>query len=248
MRRIDPVAYAAHWQVTEEDAIRMILAEGGPTEGITFEQLQAGPVRLKVPDPDIPFLAQINDLVPFPPQSMPVALDKTQPFVPTGRIEFYKDFDTFLELGEQVPTYKPPRDDESNDPTVFPLRFLTPHSKWRIHSTYGNNPWMNEIHGGRPPVLIHPDDARSRQIKEGDEVEVANSRGRVVAWAQVTDSVKAGSVILHEGWWPRTFKAGKGVNELTSSEVNPIHEVHYVPNMWAPSTGWKDCNCEVRRV
>ena len=248
MRRIDPVAYAAHWQVTEEDAIRMILAEGGPTEGITFEQLQAGPVRLKVPDPDIPFLAQINDLVPFPPQSMPVALDKTQPFVPTGRIEFYKDFDTFLELGEQVPTYKPPRDDESNDPTVFPLRFLTPHSKWRIHSTYGNNPWMNEIHGGRPPVLIHPDDARSRQIKEGDEVEVANSRGRVVAWAQVTDSVQAGSVILHEGWWPRTFKAGKGVNELTSSEVNPIHEVHYVPNMWAPSTGWKDCNCEVRRV
>jgi nitrate reductase / nitrite oxidoreductase, alpha subunit len=38
------------------------------------------------------------------------------------------------------------------------------------------------------------------------------------------------------------------VNELTTSEVNPIHEVHFVPNMWSPSTGWKDCRCEVRRV
>ena len=53
---------------------------------------------------------------------------------------------------------------------------------------------------------------------------------------------------LYEGWWPRQFAAGKGVNELTSSAVNPIHEVHYVGNMWAPSTGWKDCRCEVRKV
>jgi|CXWL01.1.fsa_nt_gi anaerobic selenocysteine-containing dehydrogenase len=246
--RIDPAAAADHWQYDEEDAIRMILAEGGPTEGISYEQLQAGPVRLNVPDPDIPFLDQIENLTPFPPQSLPAALEKTQPFVPTGRIEFYKDFDAFLEHGEQVPTYKPPRDDQANDPSKYPLRLLTPHSKWRIHSTFGNNPWMEEIHGGKPPVLIHPDDAAARDIGDGDEIEVVNTRGRVVAWAHVTDSVKPGSVILHEGWWPRTFKAGKGVNELTSSEVNPIHEVHYVPNMWSPSTGWKDCNCEVRHA
>jgi hypothetical protein len=30
--------------------------------------------------------------------------------------------------------------------------------------------------------------------------------------------------------------------------VNPIHEIHYFPNMWAPSTGWKDCRCEVTKV
>ena len=44
---------------------------------------------------------------------------------------------------------------------------------------------------------------------------------------------------------PRQLGGGKSVNELTSSEVNPIHEIHYVANMWAPSTGWKDCRCEV---
>jgi hypothetical protein len=41
---------------------------------------------------------------------------------------------------------------------------------------------------------------------------------------------------------------GKGVNELTSSAVNPIHEVHFVGNMWAPSTGWKDCRCQVEKA
>lgn len=248
VRRIDPDKYEQFWQVDEVEAIRMMLAEGGPTEGITYEMLQQGPVRLNVADPDIPFLAQIENFEPFPPVSLPAAIEKTSVFVPTGRIEFYKDEDQFLAVGEQVPTYKPPFDDAANPPAQYPLRLLTPHSKWRIHSTYGNNPWMEEIHGGRPPVLMHPDDAADRGIADGDPVEVANSRGRVVAWAQITDAAKVGSVTLHEGWWPRYFKAGKGVNELTSSAVNPIHEVHYVPNMWAPSTGWKDCNCEVRRA
>ena len=248
IRRIDPGKYEQFWQVDEVDAIRMMLAEGGPAEGITYEQLQQGPVRLNVADPDIPFLAQIERFEPFPPVSLPAAIEKTSVFVPTGRIEFYKDEDQFLAVGEQVPTYKPPFDDAANPPAQYPLRLLTPHSKWRIHSTYGNNPWMEEIHGGRPPVLMHPDDAAARDINDGDEVEVANTRGRLVAWAQLTDAAKVGSVTLHEGWWPRYFKEGKGVNELTSSAVNPIHEVHYVPNMWAPSTGWKDCNCEVRRA
>jgi anaerobic selenocysteine-containing dehydrogenase len=70
----------------------------------------------------------------------------------------------------------------------------------------------------------------------------------VRAWARVSEAQRPGSVTLYEGWWPRQFAAGRGVNELTSSAVNPIHEVHYVGNMWAPSTGWKDCRCEVRRA
>ncbi len=72
--------------------------------------------------------------------------------------------------------------------------------------------------------------------------------GAVQAWARVSEAEREGSITLYEGWWPRQFRSGKGVNELTSSAVNPIHEVHYVANMWCPSTGWKDCRCEVRRA
>ena len=248
IRRIDPAMAEEWFDVTEDDAIRMMLEPGGPTEGITLEQLEAGPVRLNVPDPDVAFVEQIRDLVPFPPESLPAPLEKTREFVPTGRIEFYKDDDLFLELDEQVPTYRPPYDEQTQSAETYPLRLLTPHSKWRIHSTYSNLPWLEEVHGGKPRVLISPLDAEERGIADGDEIEVKNDRGRVVAWAKVSEAAARGTATLTEGWWPRYFAAGKGVNELTSSAVNPIHEIHFVANMWSPSTGWKDCLCEVRRV
>ncbi|HEX6418682.1 MAG TPA: molybdopterin-dependent oxidoreductase [Acidimicrobiales bacterium] len=248
VRRLDPALAEEWFDLDEGDAIRMILDAGGPTEGITLEQLEAGPVRLKVPDPDVAFVEQIRDLEPFPPVSLPAPLEATRAFVPTGRIEFYKDEDLFLERGEQVPTYRPPYDDGQQSPDRYPLRLLSPHAKWRIHSTYSNSPWMNEITGGRPRVLLNPHDAEERGIGDGDRIEVANDRGRLVAWAKVGEGAARGTATLSEGWWPRYFAAGKGVNELTSSAVNPIHEIHFVPNMWSPSTGWKDCLCEVRRA
>ena len=252
IRRVDPAKADEWFAMDEEAAIEAILAAGdaagGPTEGITLEQLRAGPVRLNVPDPDIPFLRQIRDLEPFPPRSLPAPLAATAAFVPTGRIEFYKDADRFIELGETVPTWKPPFDDTVHAPTAWPLTLLSPHSKWRIHSSYANNAWLAEIHGGRPEVFIAPSDAEARGITTGDPVRVWNTRGSVEAWAHVTPAEQPGSVTLYEGWWPRQFRAGKGVNELTSSAVNPIHEVHFVGNMWAPSTGWKDCRCDVAKV
>jgi anaerobic selenocysteine-containing dehydrogenase len=253
VKRIDRAAWASYFEGWDEErAIESILAAGdvpgGPTEGITLEQLKDGPVRLRVPDPDIPFLAQIRDLAPFPPPSPPSPIEATQVFLPTRRIELYKEEDRFLELGEQVVTFKDPFDDGVHDPAGFPLRLLSPHSKWRIHSTYANNAWLEEIHGDRPQVLMHPIDALQRGIADGDAIVVTNSRGRLTAWARVHDSAGIGTVTLPEGWWSRSFLQGKGVNELTSSAINPIHEIWYVPNIWAPSTGWKDCRCEVIRA
>jgi anaerobic selenocysteine-containing dehydrogenase len=252
MRRIAPDLAAQYFEMSEEEAIAAILkaggGPGGPTAGITLEQLKAGPVRLNVPDPDVAFVKQVRDRTPFPPRSLPAALDKTASFIPTRRIEFYKDDDRFIELGETVPTYRPPHDDGIHDPTTWPLTLLTPHSKWRIHSSYANNPWLAEIHGGRPDVFIHPSDATARGIATGDPIEIFNTRGSIEAWARISDAERPGAATLYEGWWPRQFRKGKGVNELTSSEVNPIHEVHFVGNMWAPSTGWKDCRCEIRKA
>jgi anaerobic selenocysteine-containing dehydrogenase len=252
VRRIDEQAWTTYFEGWDEErAIRAILEASGmaETDGAdTFELLKTGPVRLPVPDPDVAFVEQIEDLVPFPPASLPAPIEATQVFVPTRRIELYKEEDRFLELDEQVVTHRDPFDDGVHDAAEYPLQLLSPHSKWRIHSTYSNNPWLEEIHGGRPQVLMNPDDARARGIGDGDEIEVANSRGRLKAWAHVHDSAAPGTATLPEGWWSRYFLEGRGVNELTSSAINPIHEVWYVPNMWAPSTGWKDCRCEVRRA
>jgi anaerobic selenocysteine-containing dehydrogenase len=248
VKRIDPDLFVEHFDMTAEQAIEAILANGGPAEGITLEQLREGPVRLKVPDPDVAFIRQVEELQPFPPRSLPAPLEATAAFIPTRRAEFYKEEDRFREAGEAVPTYKPPHDDGVHDPAEYPLALLSPHSKWRIHSSYANVAWLNEITGGRAPVLLSPATADERDIADGDLVEIANRRGSVRAWAHVTPAARPGTATLFEGWWSRQLGGGKSVNELTSSEVNPIHEIHYVANMWAPSTGWKDCRCEVTRV
>ena len=75
MRRIDPQAFEEYFDMTAEEAIEAILAQGGFAEGITLEQLQAGPVRLKVPDPDVAFVRQVEELAPFPPPSLPAPIE-----------------------------------------------------------------------------------------------------------------------------------------------------------------------------
>ncbi len=248
IKRIDPGLFEKHFDMSAEDAIEAILAQGGAADGITLQQLRAGPVRLDVPDPDVAFVRQIEELVPFPPQSLPAPLEATAVFIPTRRAEFYKEEDRFLDLGQAVPTYKPPHDDGVHDPGDYPIALLSPHSKWRIHSSYANVAWLNEITGGRASVLLSPATAGERGIQEGDLVELRNSRGSVRAWAHITEAARPATATLFEGWWSRQLGGGKSVNELTSSDVNPIHEIHNVANMWAPSTGWKDCRCEVTRV
>ncbi len=250
-KRLKP-ELAKYYEVDEEQAIATILANGGPeVAGITLEQLKKGPVRLNVPDPEVTFHDQIQDLKPFPSRTYPFPLAATQRFVQTGRMEFYKEEDGFLELGEQVPVYKPPfeAEDAAAKRTEYPLVLLSPHERWRVHSTYSNQPWLLEINGGRAEVSIHPRDAESRHIQQGDLVEVRNDRGATQCWARVTEQVRPGTAQIYEGWWwNRYFRKGRGVNELTPDFINPTNEIYFLPNVWSPVTAWKEVLCDVRKV
>ena len=250
-KRLDPELAAKYYSTNEEEAISTILANGGPeVAGITLDQLKQGPVRLNVPDPDVTFHDQIENLAPFPPRTYPFPLEATQKFVKTGRMEFYKEEDRFLEYGEQVPVYKPPFEAENAaaERESYPLVLLSPHERWRVHSTYSNQPWLLEVNGGRPEVSIHPKDAEPRGIDHGDVVELHNGRGATQCWARVTEQVRPGSLNLYEGWWSRYYKRGNGVNELTGDLINPIHEIYFLPNVWSPVTAWKEVLCDVRKV
>jgi anaerobic selenocysteine-containing dehydrogenase len=250
-KRLDPSLAARHYDTNEEEVISTILANGGPqVAGITIDQLKSGPVRLNEPDPDVTFHDQIENLKPFPPPTYPFPLEATQKFVKTGRMEFYKEEDRFLEHGVQVPVYKPPfeADGAGAERGKYPLVLLSPHERWRVHSTYSNQPWLLEINGGRAEVSLHPTDAATRGIERGDLVEIYNGRGATQCWARVTDQVRPGTVSLYEGWWKRYFAKGGGVNELTADLINPIHEIYFLPNVWSPVTPWKEALCDVRKV
>jgi len=247
VKRIDPALAARYFEHDELDAIRMILAAGdepgGPTEGITLEDLRrAGAAQCADPRRSLPRPG------PQPrPVSPTIAAGQArgdQEVRADGRIEFYK-WRTGSGVGETVPTYTAPHDAGVQDANKY-RSSSSRRTEVADPLDYANNPWLLEIHAAsrRPHA---PRRRHARGIHDGDAVEVSNDRGRLVAWAEVTEAVSPGSATLFEGWWPRFFKEGRGVNDLTASSVNPIHEVHYVPNMWCPSTGWKDCVCEVRR-
>src|SRR5690606_27214268 len=69
-----------------------------------------------------------------------------------------------------------------------------------------------------PLVQLHPSDAASRGIKDGDPVFVTSPRGRVPFWANVTPDIVAGTVEVNMGGGgPLGGKAWQAanVNELT---------------------------------
>ena len=68
-------------------------------------------------------------------------------------------------------------------------------------------------------LRIHPDDADARGIADGDRVQVANDRGAVTAPADVTPSVRPGTVFL-------TFhRAEVLVNSLTGDALDPVARI-----------------------
>lgn len=259
--RINP-SLADQWPVfgpeeseqVAEDVLAMLLEKGGPTiQHITVADLKKGPCKLAHVNPGekaIPFYEQIHEGKPFPTVSRPNDYEKTAGFVKSGRIEFYKDDDMFLALGEQLPCYKPAFEDTeyAADPearTKYPFAYVTRNSLFRVHSTYSNNPFMLELQSNTPKVFMNPDDAKAKGVAQGDVVEVFNSRGKVNG-ALVTDpGMYPGQVIFDQGWWSR-YTGNESYNSLIYPWINPIHEINYVSSVWSPNMAWNECVCDVR--
>jgi anaerobic selenocysteine-containing dehydrogenase len=71
-----------------------------------------------------------------------------------------------------------------------------------------------------PVVEIHPDDAASRGIGDGEAVAVHNQRGRVEVQARVGDFVRPGVVAMPFGWWRSA--GNPGPNALTSDGLSDL--------------------------
>ena len=259
--RIDP-SVADMWpefepeeaEAAAEEVLRTLLENGGKTiDHITVEDLKAGPCKLAHSNPGekkIPFWEQIHEGLPFPTVSRPNALDAAAKFVKSGRIEFYKDEDRFLEMGEQLPCYKPAFEDTeyAADPEArekYPFAYLTRNSLFRVHATYCNNPFMLELQNDTPKVFMNPDDAEKKGLSQGDVVEVFNSRGKVNGALIVDPGMYPGQVIFDMGWWSR-YTGDESYNSLIFPWINPIHEIYYVSSVWSPNMAWNECVCDVR--
>ena len=86
----------------------------------------------------------------------------------TGRQQFYVDHEWMLEFGEGLPVYRPPIDVLRHVGEQFSgdagraevhIRWLTPHSKWSIHSEFQDNLTMLTLFRGGPVTWLSVEDA-----------------------------------------------------------------------------------------
>ena len=137
----------------------------------------------------------------------------------TGRQHFYLDHDWMSELGEQLPIFRPPLDMTAlfNEPAVgdtsggITVRYLTPHSKWSIHSAYQDNLHMLTLSRGGQAIWMSDVDAAKIGVKDNDWIECTNRNGVVNARAIVSHR-------MPEGPGVHVSRAGQGRGRATYRE------------------------------
>ena len=188
----------------------------------------------------------------------------------TGRQHFFLDHQWMIEIGEQLPTYKPPLNLTvlSNYPAIgsqdevgIAVRYLTPHSKWSIHSEYQDNLFMLALSRGGPDIWISVQDAMKIKVKDNDWIEAVNRNGVVVARAVVSHRMPEGLVYMYHAKdrtidVPRVEATGKrgGIhNSLTRLLLKPTHliggyaQLSYGFNYYGPTGNQRDEVTVIRR-
>lgn len=98
-------------------------------------------------------------------------------------------------------------------PAAYPFQL---GNRRRRHSM---NSWLNELPGLHPSgkdtqVLIHPDDAATLGVRDGDRVRVLSPVGAVELCAAVGDGPRRGVVVIDHGWGSRVFDPRSGAEPL----------------------------------
>ncbi len=123
----------------------------------------------------------------------------------TGRAQFYQDHPWMVDFGESLPVYKPPLDTRAMGSTAgiresgkyIVLNYLTPHSKWSIHSTYSDTLLMLTLFRGGEAVWINSEDAAAIDVADNDWIECFNVNGVVMAKAVVSHRIPRGKAFMY---------------------------------------------------
>jgi anaerobic selenocysteine-containing dehydrogenase len=99
---------------------------------------------------------------------------------------------------------------------AHPLSLISPASDRTVSSTLGELP--------RPAVklVMHPDDAASRGLADGDDVRVFNDLGEVRCGVQIGTWVRPGVVSLPKGLWRKSTANSNTATTLAPDTLTDI--------------------------
>lgn len=177
---------------------RMLDSDHPYLKGITFDSLsKTGWARLNLPEKWMPH-AEGNF--------------KT----PSGKCMLFNP-----DIDPPLPDYNPVIISEK-ERQQFPLHLLTVKSaRLFLNSSHANVADFQKEEG-QPVLDISDTDATARQIADGEEVKVYNTRGEVRLTARISSRVRSGVVCMPQGYWSSLVKGGSSANALTNDRLTDM--------------------------
>lgn len=160
-----------------------------PFDGLTLEKLKEGPV--------------------LPPTHQPIPFANGHFPTPSGKIELWSDEAARRWGVDPLPDYIPL---ETNH--QFPLMLMSPNSKNRIHSQFGNLEVIRQFES-EPVLWVNPVDASSRGLKHHDKATLFNDVAEAPVVIGLDAGIRQGGVVLTNGHWhqhgasPNLFTRGR---------------------------------------
>ena len=110
----------------------------------------------------------------------------------------------------------------------YPLALVSNQPRTRLHSQYDHGRTSRKSKTQqRETARMHPDDAATRGIQDGDVVRIFNDRGACLAGIKLTDRIRTGAIELPTGAW----------YDPQDPAQNQSLEVHGNPNVLTRDAG-----------
>ncbi len=206
------------FSLTDEELARQAYDWTAPAlQGITFDSLkETGWARLNLPD-----AAHYTPHAEggFPTPSGKVELEASMAAGGNFVLGVFRQGSAEFQDGSPVdplPSWTPPVVDKLRS-----LTLISPKSHAFLNSGYGNME-RQQSHAGQQQVSIHPDDAATRGIVQGQKVAIRSHSGVFHAVAQITSDVAPGVVQSAMGYWGSGQPGGAGVNAVNPARYGDL--------------------------
>ncbi|ARJ44265.1 biotin transporter BioY [Pantoea alhagi] len=124
---------------------------------------------------------------------------------PSGKIELFCQAIADYQLDDMAghPEWRAPQEWlGSEQADRFPLHLISVQPADRLHSQLDATPNVQANKtAGHETLWMHPQDATARGISDGDEIEVFNARGMMLAGVQLNPGLAPGVVVISTGAW-----------------------------------------------
>lgn len=154
---------------------------------------------------------------------------------PSSKLEFYSQSLADRDLSPMPDWHTDPED--AGQAARWPLRLLTAPGYFQPHTTYSGVESLRR-HEGEPVCVLHPQEAHSRGLRDGQRVRVFNDRGSMGLVLQVSTEVQAG-VAFVPGQRRDDETVSGTINMLCSDRYTDMGDGATYQSTWLDVVAWE---------